>query len=615
MSAIDLLVQSQHDALYTFFVATEMNSTDSLPLHNWFEGDMAGASPDARYCNFTGVDCDENLLVRALDLNQTGLAGSLPETFGDLFRLVRFRAFNNSIRGSIPQGLAEIKGLRTLNLGHNAFSGPLPDFSGSSLVNLILDRNGFEGTVPESLCTLENLGAFDVSGSTKLRGSLPSCLGELSTLVKLRISDSGLTGNVPAKLCGNREMNGLLNNTFGCDAVGCAAGTFQRPFGRQLNPDSACENCDVPSNVIGASVCQWYHLLPRQTPLDTATGLETMSPSPAPSFPVPPRDSIDGIVQPSNQERSARSKGIISGSLIAGAIVFIALGAAVIWKSRSQRAAKLHDTASSWGCQGVDTDELGTSGSDPAEFHATKTRAPTRYYLKGDTLEKNTASTVGGPKRAFIPAPPANATKGATTPSTRARTARRVRFQLPEPLSWSSDSSEEDSAVAKKQEHQPATLSNDADAWVSWIMNPVFDAAGTCSPSACTSPSIQEPEEEIVVSPSNDSSANSLSPILPHDAMSSDLFLSTSSRQDNVREPTLGIQDLHSNFENDAVFLEVGKKPTESARDADTPTEPSLLHQVSSDHDADTVGARLGCEDDVIVGEASEYCGPGMAEI
>jgi hypothetical protein len=198
--------QTQQDALHDFFVATEMDSQLSRQRHNWRFLEGTGFST-LHYCNFTGVGCDDDLFVLTLELNSTMLAGELPNSMGNLSHLVRLRVFNNTIGGSIPESLAQISGLRNLNIGHNSLTGTLPDFSGTSLLRLILDRNSFTGTVPETLCNLHALTGLDVSGSTKLIGSLPSCLGDLTFLSKLRISDSGLTGSVPTKLCSERVMN------------------------------------------------------------------------------------------------------------------------------------------------------------------------------------------------------------------------------------------------------------------------------------------------------------------------------------------------------------------------------------------------------------------------
>jgi hypothetical protein len=198
--------QTQQDALHDFFIATEMDSELSRPRHNWRFSEAAGF-PTLHYCNFTGVGCDDDLFVSTIELKETMLAGVFPISMGNLTRLALFRVFNNTIGGSIPRSLAQISGLRNLNIGHNSLTGTLPDFSGSSLQRLILDRNSFTGTVPETLCNLHELSGLDLSGSTKLLGSLPSCLGDLTFLSKLRITDSGLTGSVPTKLCSERVMN------------------------------------------------------------------------------------------------------------------------------------------------------------------------------------------------------------------------------------------------------------------------------------------------------------------------------------------------------------------------------------------------------------------------
>lgn len=588
--------QSQYDALYAFFVATQMESLASRSLHNWFPVQVSDSST-VNYCNFSGVGCDADFFVNTLDLNETMLAGELPETMGELSRLVRFKAFNNSIGGTLPESLAQVTSLKTLNLGHNTLSGPLPDFSGSSLERLILDRNAFNGTVPETLCALQRLSALDLSGSTKLRGNLPSCLGDLTLLSKLRVSDSGLTGSVPEQLCGERVMNGLRNNTFGCDAIGCTAGSFQHRLGRQINNDTACEECDVPSNVIGASLCQWYEPLSRQkTPEMHAPSFVTPSPfSPAPSLqPSTARDTVvGGIIQPVVRQQGPRIGGVVSGVL--AALAFIALIATFVWKVYSKQAQIPEDSTE---CKGGDHGEL-------TQLHLDETISSTfRFYLKGDDIIEDNASVITHNGQVHD----AKESHGDTLKGISVTTpfSRKVRFVLPEPLAWASDeSSEEDSITVKDGQQKPPTLAGDAEAWVSWIMNPVFDVAGSCSPSACTTFVLQETDEEVAISPSANSSANSLSPILQHDTMPSELFLSTASKQ---QEPTLGIQHLRRDDDNDVVLLEVGTIPLERTRKTVMPFESSILRQVYEE----AVGG--GNDDDYMYGDASNY-GPGMAEI
>ena len=144
--------------------------------------------------------------------------------------------------------------------------------------------------------------ALDLASNTRLVGSLPSCLSDLTKLNSLRITDVGLIGEVPSGLCAPRPMNGLSSNAFGCDAVACAVGTFRRGSGRQVSRSTPCIPCEVPSNVLGSTICQWVHeadleingingpsvqgvpsLVPSFFPSIIPTKMPSKAPSPRPS--------------------------------------------------------------------------------------------------------------------------------------------------------------------------------------------------------------------------------------------------------------------------------------------------------------------------------------------
>lgn len=128
-------------------------------------------------------------------------------------------------------------------------------------------------------------------------GTLPDCLSDLNFLTKIRITDMGLVGTLPEGLCEKPEMNGLSPNTFGCDAIACGAGYYQPAGGRQSNRYTECIECNVPSNVIGSTQCQWYHgdedvgailtpyptIQPTELPSSPPTNMPTRSPTITPS--------------------------------------------------------------------------------------------------------------------------------------------------------------------------------------------------------------------------------------------------------------------------------------------------------------------------------------------
>jgi hypothetical protein len=274
----DSIILKQYEALRQFYVSTKMYSEASSRRHNWSFGNETGESA---YCNFTGIACDQNGLVTTLELNSTFLAGTLPDVFESFPSLRRIRLFNNSIQGTMPDSLLRSSTLELLNLGQNVLSGTFPSVISPTIYRFSVHRNAIGGTIPSSLCSMTNLVVLDISQLTRMRGSIPDCFGELTALEAFRLTNIGLTGTVPAELCTERNMNGLIPNLFGCDAIACPSGTFQRAVGRQTKDETPCIQCDVPSNVIGSTTCQWHDSI---VPTVSPSTEETFPGSVAPTF-------------------------------------------------------------------------------------------------------------------------------------------------------------------------------------------------------------------------------------------------------------------------------------------------------------------------------------------
>ena len=242
--------------------------------------------------------------LRVVDLAGNELSGSLPSNLGDLRNLTELDLSNNDLTGSIPSSLGNISNLRTLRLAGNRLTGlipptlckfastinpqqgganlscaggsttggasddravlmelynasggrflfdrgwgsdlPLNEWEGvrtdgdgrvthldlkrvrvrgpipSTLGNLTnltfldLSENPLTGSIPSTLGNLTNLASLDLSRS-ELTGPIPSSLGSLTKLTFLKLSENPLTGSIPSSLgrLRNLETLGLGNN-------------------------------------------------------------------------------------------------------------------------------------------------------------------------------------------------------------------------------------------------------------------------------------------------------------------------------------------------------------------------------------------------------------------
>jgi Leucine rich repeat len=67
-----------------------------------------------------------------LSLSNCNFVGSIPETFGvDHPNLTTLQLIKNGFSGSIPDSIGQMSSLVTLDLSANAFDGPIPSFLGA----------------------------------------------------------------------------------------------------------------------------------------------------------------------------------------------------------------------------------------------------------------------------------------------------------------------------------------------------------------------------------------------------------------------------------------------------------------------------------------------------
>ncbi|KAF7107159.1 hypothetical protein CFC21_107834 [Triticum aestivum] len=166
-----------------------------------------------------------NIFLTVLDFSNNNLIGSLPTCIYALPLLVILNLKGNSLVGSIPSEICHLNRLIFLDVSRNNLSGPIPclpnvqylhlsenqfngtfplslgtdiytidlqgnQFSGilprlmfkafPKLQIMLLERNMFEGMIPNDICHLKCLRLLDLSHN-KLSGKLPSCLSNIGS--------------------------------------------------------------------------------------------------------------------------------------------------------------------------------------------------------------------------------------------------------------------------------------------------------------------------------------------------------------------------------------------------------------------------------------------------
>ncbi|CAA7401136.1 unnamed protein product [Spirodela intermedia] len=187
--------------------------------------------------------------LEVLDLSGNQLAGRIPLWVGALPNLFYLDMSDNRLSGEIPSEMTGMKGLQSdpaavqvdqsylelplfrhrgdntsrlqynqvsnlppsLNLGNNSLSGTIPPEIGQlkRLVILDLSVNNFSGEIPEKLSDLSDLETLNLSGN-RLSGPIPRALIRLNFLSVFSVANNNLSGPVPSE----RQFANFPNSSF-----------------------------------------------------------------------------------------------------------------------------------------------------------------------------------------------------------------------------------------------------------------------------------------------------------------------------------------------------------------------------------------------------------------
>ncbi len=140
--------------------------------------------------------------IDSLDLNNSGLTGSIPAEIGNLTNLTDLRLYGNQLTGAIPSEIGNLTNLTRLDLENNQLTGSIPSEIGNltNLTDLYLYSNQLTGSIPSEIGNLTNLTWLNLY-SNQLTGSIPSEIGNLTNLTYLYLNSNQLTREIPESIC------------------------------------------------------------------------------------------------------------------------------------------------------------------------------------------------------------------------------------------------------------------------------------------------------------------------------------------------------------------------------------------------------------------------------
>ncbi|KAL3699982.1 hypothetical protein R1sor_018004 [Riccia sorocarpa] len=207
---------SEKITLLQFRFSAGLNS-ENLSSWDWTVNQCTG---------WYGVKCWSSGYVRALNLPQAELNGTLARDLGGLVYLSSFDLQKNSLTGPIPQEMVSMTALRQLLLQDNQLNGSIPDClrNMTKLEELNLANNRLEGEFPSNLfATLRNLQKVDL-GNNIITGPIPDDLVDIPTLHVLSLRSNNLSGPISPLLASspslvtvdlsNNSLEGSLPSTW-----------------------------------------------------------------------------------------------------------------------------------------------------------------------------------------------------------------------------------------------------------------------------------------------------------------------------------------------------------------------------------------------------------------
>jgi len=123
----------------------------------------------------------------------------------------------STVEWEIPEALAKLDSLSTLQIVGSKLKGQIPDFlyDMTSLAKIRLNSNNLTGTLSEKFGQWKNLTELYLNGNKELGGDLPETIGQLTKLESINIAQTAIGGPIPQSLVNCASLKNFMAYSAG----------------------------------------------------------------------------------------------------------------------------------------------------------------------------------------------------------------------------------------------------------------------------------------------------------------------------------------------------------------------------------------------------------------
>eukprot|EP00588_Corethron_pennatum_P013584 CAMPEP_0194266224 /NCGR_PEP_ID=MMETSP0169-20130528/1196_1 /TAXON_ID=218684 /ORGANISM="Corethron pennatum, Strain L29A3" /LENGTH=653 /DNA_ID=CAMNT_0039006857 /DNA_START=286 /DNA_END=2247 /DNA_ORIENTATION=- len=170
----------------------------------------------AHECEWFKLECNDDLQITRIGVDENGLAGTVAPELCALPKLRSIDLDDNKITGTIPE-IGACRSLKVLDLDNNQLTGSLPDslYTIGGMTSIDVDTNSLTGVLNPKIGDLINLEYLAINGNA-FTGQIPQELQSLQQLKIAYLDNNEFTGAVAPEICELTTEFDLVEITTDC---------------------------------------------------------------------------------------------------------------------------------------------------------------------------------------------------------------------------------------------------------------------------------------------------------------------------------------------------------------------------------------------------------------